>query len=54
MNKKEKKIKDTQNEIKRDNKIRNDVINSSKNYNFEYAEEFFIVRPHDTDLYVQN
>lgn len=54
MNKKEKKVQDTQKEIKRENKIRNDVINSSKSYDFEYAEEFFIVRPHNTDLYVQN
>lgn len=54
MNKKEKKIKDTQKEINRENKIKNEVINSSKSYDYEYAEEFFIVKPHDNDLYVQN
>lgn len=54
MNKNEKKIKDFQKEIKRENKIRNDVVNSSKKYNSEYADEFYIVRPHNTDLYVQN
>lgn len=54
MNKQEKKKLDIQKEIKRENKIRNEVINSSKKYNMEYAEEFFIVKPHDTDLYVQN
>ncbi len=41
-------------ELRRFNKIRNNVIKGSKRYNYEYSKEFYLLEPLDNDLYVQN
>ena len=34
--------------------IQNDIVKGSKNYNYEFSAEFYLLEPHDNDLYVQN
>lgn len=41
-------------EIRRFNQIRNNIIKGSKKYDYEYSKEFYLIEPHDNDLYVQN
>lgn len=34
--------------------IQNNIVKGSKNYNYEFSTEFYLLEPHDNDLYVQN
>ncbi len=48
------KEKERTEELRRLNDIRNKVIVGSFPYRYEYAEEFFLVEPHDNDMYIEN
>lgn len=41
-------------DLKQINLVRNQFAKGSKIYNYEMASDFYLVQPHDNDLYVQN